>query len=681
MKRPISAGLLAWVMYAGAVAAPAETPAITLESLLREMIDRDAVARWPQPAYTCRQASSYDRKSTSPDDPAGWFANGDNMESMNAPPVWVTRQGRSECVLLDVEGPGAVVRFWSGGAPPKGKVRFYLDGAEDPAIEAPLFDLLGGRSFVPRPLAIENSGAALNLYLPVPYATHCTVTYDEGRPPKAPPGRWYNIEYRAYPAGTAVQTFTMAEFERLKNAVERTARVLADPPAHAGGRAVSLEQTIDPGKEASVSLPAGPAAVRRIEARLGGVPEEQVGQALRSTVLRIAFDGAETVWCPVGDFFGCGPGVNPLSSWYRAVAADGTMSCRWVMPYAKSARVAVANRGAANVEVRLKAETGDWAWDDRSMHFHSTWRQQRLIPTRPFSDWNYVTVTGQGVYLGDTLALFNPAKHWWGEGDEKIRVDGEAFPSHFGTGSEDYYGYAWGHPAPFQGPFCNQPVAHPGNLGHTTNTRARSLDAIPFSKSLQFDIEVWHWADCKVDYAVATYWYAAPGATSNRKPEPEEAAAALRQMAGPVRIQGAVECETMKVIAQSEGLKASTQAGYPFAEGAWSRDAQLFVQAAKPGDFIELLVAENQAGPKKVTLHATKSYDYGILRFAVNGTPVAKPFDGYAPQPVLSGPVELGVFEPKDGRIAIRAEVIDASPASKGPRFYFGLDAVTLTAP
>jgi hypothetical protein len=679
MKWTTCAALAILAAWTGPV--PAENATVTLESLLREMTDRDAVARWPLPEYACRQASSYDRKSRTPNDAAGWFANGDNLEMMNAPAPWVTRQGRSECVLLDVDGPGAVVRFWSGGAPPKGKVRFYLDGAEEPAIEAPLFDLLGGRSFVPRPLAIENSGAAINLYLPVPYARHCTITYDEGKPPKAPPGRWYNIEYRAYPAGTPVQTFTMGELGRLKDAVDRTARTLAAPPAPAGGKASSLEQAVEPGKEVFVALPAGPAAVRLLEARIEGVPEDQIAQALRSTVLRIAFDGTETVWCPLGDFFGSGPGVHPLNSWHRTVAADGTMTCRWVMPYATSARITVANLGAAKASVRLKAETGDWAWDDRSMHFHSTWRQQRLIPTRPFSDWNYVTVTGKGVYLGDTLALFNPAKNWWGEGDEKIRVDGEAFPSHFGTGSEDYYGYAWGHVAPFQGPFCSQPVAHPGNLGHTTNTRTRCLDAIPFAKSLQFDMEIWHWADCKVDYAAAAYWYAAPGATSNRKPEPEEAAAVLRELAGPVRLKGAVECEAMKVLGTSEGLKISTQSGYPFAEGRWSGETQLFVQATKPGDFIELLVAEKLDGPRKVTLHATKSYDYGILRLTVNGRPVAAPFDGYAPQPGLSGPVELGVFEPKDGRCVVRVEVLDANPASKGPRFYFGLDAVILSTP
>jgi hypothetical protein len=38
----------------------------------------------------------------------------------------------------------------------------------------------------------------------------------------------------------------------------------------------------------------------------------------------------------------------------------------------------------------------------------------------------------------------NPVTIWWGEGDEKIWVDGEAFPSIFGTGTEDYYAYSWG---------------------------------------------------------------------------------------------------------------------------------------------------------------------------------------------------------------------------------------------
>lgn len=52
---------------------------VTLNSLLVEMMDFGAVARWPQPEFTCRQASSYDRGTVAPDQP-GWFANSDQNQ-------------------------------------------------------------------------------------------------------------------------------------------------------------------------------------------------------------------------------------------------------------------------------------------------------------------------------------------------------------------------------------------------------------------------------------------------------------------------------------------------------------------------------------------------------------------------------------------------------------------------
>ena len=40
------------------------------------------------------------------------------------------------------------------------------------------------------------------------------------------------------------------------------------------------------------------------------------------------------------------------------------------------------------------------------------------------------------MFVGDTFTLVTHHQKWWGEGDEKIYVDGEKFPSHFGTGTE-----------------------------------------------------------------------------------------------------------------------------------------------------------------------------------------------------------------------------------------------------
>jgi len=535
---------LAGAAGASEPAAPPSPPGlITLESLLREMIDRDAVARWPDPAYKCLHASSYDRRSKTPDDPAGWFANNDWSQFIR----FEENKGRREWVLMEADGPGCIVRQWWGGKfPPKDAVlRFYLDGAEEPAIEGPPHGILAGGLLAPKPLSMEyakapaGSPGGMNLYLPIPYAKHCKVTYSEPSakdPTKPPPNRWYNIEYRAYAAGTRVKTFTMADLKAASATLEDSCEQLRSKLPQIAGELVDLKrQSLESGKEISFDLPAGPAAIRKIimTVRTDNPSwPDQVEEVWRSTVIRMTFDGQETVWCPVGDFSGSGVGLNSVNSWYRTVIFCGQIWSHWVMPYQKSARVTFVNLGKQKVDVYMRPIVGPWQWDSRSMHFHATWRQERDIPTRPYKDWNYVTLTGKGVYMGDTLALFNPVRDWWGEGDEKIWVDGESFPSHFGTGSEDYYGYSYGNPTVFQTPFCNQPRCDgPGNAGHTTNTRTRNLDAIPFEKSLKFDMEIWHWKDCKVNYAATTYWYALPGATSNRVPQPEEAVAPIPRLA------------------------------------------------------------------------------------------------------------------------------------------------------
>jgi hypothetical protein len=62
-------GLLAFC-YTG----PGLAQEVSLRSLLQEMTSRETVAQFPSPAYTCRQASSYDRDSVSPDDQTTWYA-------------------------------------------------------------------------------------------------------------------------------------------------------------------------------------------------------------------------------------------------------------------------------------------------------------------------------------------------------------------------------------------------------------------------------------------------------------------------------------------------------------------------------------------------------------------------------------------------------------------------------
>jgi len=662
-------GIVALALFFG-LGSPleAQEPTVGYESLLREMLDREALARYPDPSYTCRQFSSYDPASVSPEESDTWFANGDRGHYLRVEEVG----DRKEYVMMDADGPGAVVRIWS--ANPAGVMRVYVDGAVEPVLSGEMTELLGGGGAIGQPLSAQRS-RGWNLYLPIPYAKHVKITSDAG-------DFYYQINYRTYAEGTVVESFAADSLEKAGDLLEKVQKELVEADTTLLEKPLGpVEVLVAPGGRGEVKLPPGPRALKSITMRLYA---EDVEQALRTTVLSIAFDGEETVWCPVGDFFGSGAGVAANRDWWRTVRENGCMVCRWVMPYRETVDVRVLNFGKTEVTAHLAFEaTSEWEWDDRSMHFHATWRQENPIHTRPMHDWNYVEIEGKGVFVGDNLAVANPNTTWWGEGDEKIWVDDEEFPSHFGTGTEDYYGYAWCCNESFFAPFHNQPRCDgPGNYGHTLVSRVRALDAIPFEKHFKFDMEVWHWKECDEGYAATTYFYALPGSTNNREPLPEEATRGLLDpppLPPPFRVEGAVECEGLEIVGRSEGITIGPQGGF---ESVWSGDKHLWVQGQQVGDFVELAIPVEGEGPVKLEVFATRSWDYGIVLFSVNGESTGLGVDLFnrVERKVDStGPRELGEFTAVDGELVLRAEVVGGNPASEGTRAYFGLDCVRLT--
>ncbi len=650
---------------------------VTLQSLLWEMVDRDVIARTPSPAYTCRQFSSYDRRADCPTNTATWYANGDQRQFLRVDEV----NGRRESVMMDVDGPGAIVRWWCTWKDPQGTLRVYVDGASEPVIEGNDGAILSGGALAGAPLSAERSRGH-DLYLPIPYAKHCRVTW-EG-PDKGP--FYYQINYRTYAAGTAVESFSMSALQKTGATLAQVQTALTNAAGTvAGDLAGSLDGTLAPGASREVKLE-GPGAIRGIALKAAAA---DMDQALRSTVLEIEFDGERAVWCPVGAFFGVGHSLRPYESWYSDAKADGTLACRWVMPFAKSTVVRLRNLGAAPVDVASgRVMKGAWAWDDRSMHFHATWRQHADLMTQTNAgadhgafDVNYVEVRGAGVYAGDSLTVDNSVRAWWGEGDEKIFVDGEAFPSHFGTGTEDYYGYAWCFSAPFSAPFHAQPTGE-GNSkpGMSVNSRWRSLDAIPFATSLKVDMELWHWKKTRVHYAPATFWYARPGATCNIEPAPSEASRPVAAVPVPpegadpvLTIAGAIEGESLRIVECTGGSTKTQQ----WAQPIWSRDEQLWWTHGNPGDRLVLEVPVAKAGRHKVEANCTLAVDYGIMKIAVNGRVLKESLDFYN-DGVIARTIDLGVAELPAGTAKLEVTIVGANPAAK-PSHMFGLDCLKLT--
>ncbi len=502
---------------------------VSYESLLMEMVNRDVIAMFPSSGYVCGQFSSYDRKMKTPEQ-ADWFANEDWCHFVGVE----EKADRKEWVMMDSDGPGCIVRIWCTGPEIRGRLRIYIDDANEPVIEGNVVDLIGGRVLVGEPLSAVRARGR-NLYLPIPYAKHCKVTYDGPNFWQSRDGRdpfYYQINYRTYETGTVVRSFSMDAFNAAKETLQQSRQLLLTPWKTAEEKPVSPHTVALDGAGSVVSTTiAGPGAIYRMSLKLEA---EDIEQATRSVVLVMEFDGEKAVWAPVGEFFGSGIGVNPYRGWWRMVAKDGTMTCYWPMPFAKGCKISLQNFGKEAVKATLVADKKNWNWDDRSMYFHANWRYKYPVDSQPHFDWNFIEVQGQGVMVGDTLSLLNGNADWWGEGDEKIYIDGEEFPSHVGTGTEDYYGYAYCTPEFFEDPFHAQPRADgPRNFGRVTNTRSRSLDAVPFRKSLRFDMELWHRTKTQMAYATTTYWYARPGATCNIAPAPELAAKKIAPVPAP----------------------------------------------------------------------------------------------------------------------------------------------------
>lgn len=625
-------------------------PVVSLENLLDEMTDRENITRYPEVSFTLGQFSSYDRESVAPGRP-GWFANMDRTMFIRVE----EHQGRTEHVMVDTRGPGAIVRIWmtfAGNEPGRGILRIYFDDNPVPVIEGAAVDILSGGALVGEPLAssvsdlspYDNRGH--NLYLPMPYTKSCKITYESrnitnpGNKGNTGESVYYNINYRTYPETTKAETFSM---DVLARAGKKLAEVQREWMNRERDRDLDrckvreIHDTLLPGDAWTTELK-GSGVIKFIKLKLNA---SHLPRALRTAILEMHFDGEQTVWCPAGDFFGTGYQCKTVNTWYTAVDEDGTMAGYWLMPFEKEARLVISNIGDQEMEIMGELGWESYKWDDRSMHFGVSWHQYTSIFTReglargnpgsPF-DLNFVELDGKGLYVGDGLVLFNTAYIWWGEGDEKIYVDGEAFPSHFGTGTEDYYGYAWGGRSK---PFSNHPlIAQPdagGNArpGYVVNLRYRGLDVIPFREGLTVDMELWHWHSTWINYAPVCYFYLRPGGKSNIAPDREGALAKVALHSTDIIDNtvkdGMIEAEHMPFY-NSCGNKRGSMIINPLDEVALSGHLQVLWNDGMPGDTISFSFISEKEGVFQLTGDFPAGPAFGKFICCLNGAPVGKEF-------------------------------------------------------
>jgi len=643
----------------------------TYADLVQRMLDLEHLAVLPLPGETCAQCSSWDRGSKY-DEKTGkylnWGANGDGGG--------VIRKEGDQVVMAEMEGPGCIWRIWSAAAK-KGRVKIYLDGQTEPAIDLPFEKYFSGDTApMPYPMLSYNLNrmgcSGQNLYFPIPFEKSCKVLAEQDW------GNYYHFTYGTFPKGIRLPTFSAALASENAVALQRVNDFLQEhqgsDPAGKRPSEESVTKSVNAAARQTVRVAelTGPRAITAIRVKTAFKDRDDEMAGLRGMALSITWDGQSrpAVWTPLGDFFGTAPGENLYKSLATGMTKDGYYAY-WYMPFARSAVVELVNDDAVDRKLQFDVVSAPLGRPfDGLGHFHAKWHRDTVALSQDrWPDWVMLQTQGRGRFCGVMLHVWNPRGGWWGEGDEKFFVDGEKFPSTFGTGSEDYFGYAWCNPGLFQRPNHCQTMTE-GNKGHQSVLRWHVSDNVPFQTSLEACIEKYYRnEDRGTLYACLPVWYLDPQGADAYE------AVAIDQRHG-YYVRPEPGGGGFKVIGQPKG-DAETQQMAHFGTGKWKNDDQLWWTHAKPGDKLTIALPVEKPGMYRVQVVLTKARDYGIVQFHLGDAKAGEPIDLYHPTVIPTEPIDLGVHRLSAGQQQLTVEIVGANPKAM-KAYMFGLDEVRL---
>ena len=249
--------------------------------------------------------------------------------------------------------------------------------------------------------------------------------------------------------------------------------------------------------------------------------------------MRIYWENEEfpSVEAPISAFFGCAYDENfkdrdgnyiVLNSAKILTAPGRGFNSYWEMPFAKNCRITMENRGKK--EETLYYMISGWYGEipQDAGYFHAAYRQEHPV-TKGRAYTIIDGIEGRGCFAGVTLATgMNGNNTCWVEGEAKMYIDDDQYPSMNYTGTEDYFcgSYGFGNDIilnryqTFSGMYTGL-FAIMGDNREFYNGQQRFLlyrfhekDPVYFSKNFKMTIDNLGWTGPRYDdYTSVAYWY------------------------------------------------------------------------------------------------------------------------------------------------------------------------------
>ncbi len=301
------------------------------------------------------------------------------------------------------------------------------------------------------------------------------------------------------------------------------------------GWKVSPYTRFEPGEVLTLADIQGPGCIQHIWMTTSNIK-------WRDAILRFYWDGSETpsVECPMGDFFACGWGsYAQVSSLAVCVNPGRAFNSYWPMPFAKSCRITLENRGDERATVFYQITYAAGPVPAGAGYFHAQFRRSNPLP---YKEVHTILdgVQGKGQYVGTYMAWGVNNCGWWGEGEIKFYMDGDGeYPTICGTGTEDYFCGSYNFDVnrqyvEFTTPYSGlAQVIRPDGTYQSQQRfglyRWHIADPIRFGRDLRVTIQALGWRSggrylpLQDDISSVAYWYQdAPAATRHPLPGRDE---------------------------------------------------------------------------------------------------------------------------------------------------------------
>jgi hypothetical protein len=398
-------------------------------------------------------------------------------------------------------------------------------------------------------------------------------------------------------------------------------------------------------------------------------------------LLRMFWDGSERpgVEAPVGDFFAnCFGKRSEVISLPVIVEDADSYNCFWHMSFRKSARIEIVNE--SEKPISLLYYNIDWirkkSLPKETPYFYAQYRQE--YPVQAGKDYVVLETKGKGHYVGTVLAVRTRSPAWFGEGDEKIYIDGEEKPSIWGTGTEDYFLSAWGLKTTGT-PYFGVPFFDQWGIvgGHTSAYRWHINDPIVFNKGIKVTFEHYGWIspdenpeykshswnEREDDYSSVAFWYQAGRPTFEaHAPHAKERTLPRLDLIFPAK---------QFVDEQFHGQGKAVEQNL----GIYPAGHLLYMPSAQEGAWVEIPFEVTAKEPRRLLLNMTTSYDYGKYQAYLDKVKLGDAIDLYSGQ-TANREFHLLDFWPEPGKYTLRLECLGKNPLSGG--YYLGIESVRL---